>query len=41
MAPAKIKFNLPNKFTLLVETILHSKIEYEFLVDHLLVYIDK
>jgi hypothetical protein len=36
-----MKFNLPKKFTLLVKIRLCSSIEDGFLVDHLLVYIEK
>jgi hypothetical protein len=37
---AKMKFNPPKKFTLLVKTRC-SRMEDEFLADHLLVYIEK
>jgi hypothetical protein len=41
MAPKKMKFNPSKKFTLLVKTRLRSRMEVEFLADHLLVYIKK
>jgi hypothetical protein len=36
-----MKFNPLKKFTLLVKTRLRSRMEDEFLTDHLLVYIEK
>jgi hypothetical protein len=39
MAPAKMKFNPPKKFTLLVQIRLRSRREDEFLANYLLIYI--
>jgi hypothetical protein len=36
-----MKFKPPQKFIPLVKTRLRSRIEYEFLTDHSLVYIEK